>query len=274
MQQKPANLTIKVTIDGEPLPTIEETVLLRSINDCPFYVQTGEDKANIDDLEDISITYAAYVNENHPWIDGLLREALDAAQEGKLLDSFTGYQSDDPDTVMTQVFAVWNALQRRGIKYSDVSRTPPSKLVYSQTVRFLDDSVNAAQANCVDGSVLMASILQKIGIDSSLVMVPGHCFLAFSDGNKKDPKMFGLETTMLGQDNLNSVDDLPNLPDEAKQEEFAASLKTFTAAVNTGTEALKEHAKEFEADDDPAYQLISIAEARELGVMPLGAEEE
>ncbi len=268
-QQKPANLTIKVTVNGKRLPEIQETVLLRSINECPFYVVTGEGD---EDLEDISVTFAAYVNENHPWIDGLLKEALDAAKENDLIDSFTGYQSGDRDVVISQVFAIWNALQRRGIKYSDVSTAPPSKLVYSQTVRFVDDTVTSAQANCVDGSVLMASILRRIGLDAYLVMVPGHCFLAFSDGNKENPTLFGLETTMLGNNNLQPVKFLPKLPAQVKKKEFAASLKTFSAALSTGDERIKEHKDAFESEDDPDIQLISISAARKLGVMPLGAE--
>jgi hypothetical protein len=103
---------------------------------------------------------------------------------------------------MLQVFAVWNILQRRGIKYSDISATTPSKFVVSQTVRFLDQSIEATQANCVDGSVLMASILREIGINSYLLMVPGHCFLAFDLGKGEDDEIVGLETTMLGNADL------------------------------------------------------------------------
>ena len=267
-QQKPANLKIKVTIDGEVVSEIDETIQLRSINDCPFYVMLDDEG---EDLEDISVTFAAYVNENHPWIDGILKEALTAAKEPGLINSFTGYQSGSADEVISQVFAVWNALQRRSIKYSDVSTTLPSKFVYAQTVRFLDDSVQASQANCVDGSVLMASILRKIGLDAYLVMVPGHCFLGFSDGNEEDKTMFFLETTMLGSDNLKSVADLPNLPEKLKQDEFAASYKTFVAALEQGKATYLEHAAAFESEEDPNTQLISITEARNLGVMPIGA---
>ena len=83
------------------------------------------------------------------------------------MTSFTGYQSEDADEVLLQVFAVWNVLQRRGIKYSDISKTTPNSVVTSQTVRFMDESLKSTQANCVDGSVLMASILEKIGIKST-----------------------------------------------------------------------------------------------------------
>ena len=268
-QQKPANLKIKVSVDDEVIAEIDETVLLRSINDCPYYVKLDEDG---EDLEDISVTFAAYVNENHPWIDGLLKEALSATNGQDLIDGFTGYQSGNQEEVLSQVFAIWNALQRRGIKYCDVSTAPPSKFVYSQTVRFLDDTVQSSQANCVDGSVLMASILRRIGLDAYLVMVPGHCFLAFSDGNEENPTLFGLETTMLGSDNLKPVAELPKLPSKLKQKEFAASHATFVSALETGKNQMTEHSEAFKANDDPDTQLISISAAREMGVMPLGAD--
>lgn len=160
------------------------------------------------------------------------------------------------DEVISQVFAVWSALQRRGIKYSDVSTTLPSKSVYAQTVRFLDDSVQASQANCVDGSVMMASILRKIGLDAYLVMVPGHCFLGFSDGNEENKTMFFLETTMLGSDNLKSVADLPNLPEKVKQAEFAASYKTFVAALEQGKAIYEEDEAVLESEEgyDPGWK--------------------
>ncbi len=268
-QQKPANLKIKVTIDEEEIADIDETVLLRSVNDCPFYIKL--DDAG-EDLEDVSVTFAAYVNENHPWIDGLLKEALSAAKDQELINGFTGYQSGSQEEVLAQVFAIWNALQRRGIKYSDVSTSPPSKFVYSQTVRFLDDTVKSSQANCVDGSVLMASILRRIGLDAYLVMVPGHCFLAFSDGDKENPTLFGLETTMLGSDNLKPVVELPKLPSKLKQKEFAASHATFASALEAGKSQIIENEEGFKSNEDPDTQLISISKARQMGVMPLGAE--
>ena len=270
-QQKPANLKIRVSFDGEVVAEIDETVQLRSINDCPFYVKLDDDGQ---DVEDISVTFAAYVNENHPWIDGILKEALKAAKESNLINGFTGYQSGSQDEVISQVFAIWNALQRRGIKYSDVSTTIPSKFVYSQTVRFLDDTVQSSQANCVDGSVLMASVLRRIGLDAYLVMVPGHCFLGFSDGKKENPTMFFLETTMLGSDNLKPVAELPKLPAKLKQDEFSASYKTFVSALEQGKAHYTENEKAFESNDDPNTQLISITEARNLGVMPLSASPE
>lgn len=264
-QQRPINVTFQATVNGVAVPDDHETYVMRSINDCMFYVLMDDEG---EDFDDFSWLFAAYVNENHPEVDMILKEALKSG----IVSDFSGYQSDEPKDVMMQVFAIWNALQRRGIKYSDVSHTLPSKYVVSQTVRFLDDSVRATQANCVDGSVLMASVLSKIGITSYLVMVPGHCFLAFDLGDGEDAKRIGLETTMLGNDEIRSVEEIANLTEKAKLTEFKASYKTFTSAVKIGNANLKKYKTELEDDSedaDPDIQLISIPDARDLGIMPI-----
>ena len=51
--------------------------------------------------------------------------------------------------------------------------------VFSQRVRFLAETWDDRSANCVDGSVLIASVLQRIGLRSFLVLVPGHAFVGF-----------------------------------------------------------------------------------------------
>jgi hypothetical protein len=261
-QQRPVNASFKVTVNGKTLDERNETCVIKSINDCPFYVIWDEEAG---DYEDLSWIFAAYVNENHPWVDGILKEAINSG----LVNSFTGYQSGDPEEVIMQVFAIWNVLQRKGIKYSDISTTTPSTCVVSQTVRFLDQSIEATQANCVDGTVLMASILQKIGINSYLVMVPGHCFLAFDTGNGEDDLILGLETTMLGNDDLEPVSELANLPEKKLIKGFEASYLTFGNAIEAGNASLEEHADAFEDGSDPSIQLISIKDARELGISPI-----
>jgi hypothetical protein len=267
-QQKPANLTIRVFVDDEEIAALNETIQWKAVSDCPFYVILDDEEASLDD---ISITFAAYVNENHPWIDGLLKEALDATKELGLT-GFTGYQMGSQDEVMLQVFAVWNALQRRGIKYSDISTNIPSKRVFSQSVRMVDESIKASQANCVDGSVLMASILRKIGMDVDLVMVPGHCLLAFTDGDKENPTRFFLETTMLGNNELQPVSKLPDLPESSRKGEFKASYETFAAALVAGLEHYSNNEEAFLSQEDPNVQLISISAARDMGVIPLSAQ--
>jgi hypothetical protein len=104
-------------------------------------------------------------------------------------------------------------------------------------------------------------------------MVPGHCYLAFDTGNDEEADRYGLETTMLGNDNLKPVKEVPKLSETARKKEFQASYKTFTSAIESGTEDLEKHADDFESEEDPDIQLISISEARELGIMPIASGE-
>ena len=58
---------------------------------------------------DLGWMFAAYVNENSPIVDKILKEALAT----KIVDSFAGYQKG-PDDAMKELLAVWTALQNAG----------------------------------------------------------------------------------------------------------------------------------------------------------------
>ena len=262
-QVVPIDITMELMVDGKSHGEKTVTATLRSVNDCLFGVtEAGDDGV----FSDYSWLFAAYVNENHPWVDQTLKEALDT----DLVSSFDGYQSGNPEAVLMQVFSIWNVMQRKGLRYSNVTTTgAESDSVHSQHVRLFEESVEAAQANCVDGSVLLAAILRKIGLDPHLVTVPGHMFLAFSID---DETMVGLETTLMGAADLDEVDEkrlrsfLKFDPEEKRNEE---SWTTFEAALDSGTQALLEAAEYL--DEDPNYQLIDVASARNLGILPISS---
>ena len=155
-------------------------------------------------FHDTGIFFAAYVNEENPMIDQLLREALNT----RIVNRFLGYQGG-PEAVDNQVYALWNVLQKRKFRYSSVSNTSlSSNVVFSQRVRTFDDALESSQINCVDGSVLFASLLRAINMEPILVRTPGHMFVGYyTDANHKDMKF--LETTMIGDVDLDDF-----FPDE------------------------------------------------------------
>jgi hypothetical protein len=73
--------------------------------------------------------------------------------------------------------------------------------IASQYVRTLQESFVNTQANCVDGSVLFASVLRKLGIEPFLGIVPGHMFVGYYLDREMTTRSF-LETTMLGNEDL------------------------------------------------------------------------
>lgn len=257
-QSGPVTVTFKVQV-GDSVEEVSQTMTLRSINDCPFLVVQD------DETMDTCFMFAAYVNEQHPFVDKLLREALDT----DVVSAFTGYQTKDPQETYRQVYALWHALSERDLRYSDITTSAAdSDCVASQHVRMIDESINNAQANCVDGSVLLASLLRKVGIEPMLMMTPGHCYLAFYlDAEGK--QLAALETTLLGStpEEATELADLDELLDDEWTEEN--SWRTFTAALAIGTGDLKKNAEKFAAGDDNDYQLINIAAARKIGILPI-----
>ena len=192
-QAMPVSVAVTVEMNGEELGQKVKTLSVRSINECPLGYLDNKMK-----FHDTGIFFAAYVNEEHPMIDKLLREALNT----RIVNRFLGYQNGKPDAVDKQVYALWNVLQKRNFKYSSVSNTSlSSNVVYAQRVRTFDDALESSQINCVDGSVLFASLLRAINIEPILVRTPGHMFVGYyTDSNHKN--MNFLETTMIGDVNL------------------------------------------------------------------------
>jgi hypothetical protein len=273
-QQVPMNVAFEVDVDGESAGEKTETLQVRSINDCPFAVSNSEETVDDDNASagstEMGWMFAAYVNENHPMLDKILQEAL----ETKIVGAFR-VTTHEHDETLKQAFAIWSALQKRGLQYSSTTTTPGgSATVMSQFVRFVDQSLASTQANCVDGSVLFASILRKISIEPFLVTVPGHMYVGFYLGAGKS-QFVGLETTLLG---------VPDVADEKKPGEPPAltalrdkldpgvrsrrDWKTFAKALQTGTEDLAKNKDKIEAED-PNFQWIDLAEARADGIMPI-----
>lgn len=234
--------------------------------------ESAEESAG--EYTDMGWMFAAYVNENSPTVERVLKEALNT----KIVDSFAGYQKP-PQEIVKELFAIWTALQNRGIKYSNITTTAAdSPSVYSQHVRFVDESVANEQANCVDGSVLFASILRKLGLRSFLVTVPGHMFMGVyltADGDQR----VALETTMIGERKdeeeaaLKVMDGLSEIRAKLdKKTAGSVAWKTFATALALGTQNLEKNKAKFEAEDEPQYQIVDVNEARKDGIMPISYE--
>lgn len=199
-QAAPISVSVEVEMNGTSMGQKVRTYSVRSINECLLAYLDSKQQ-----FHDTGIFFAAYVNEEHPMIDKLLREALNT----RIVNRFLGYQLNRPESVEKQVYALWNVLQKRNFKYSSVSTSSlSSNVVFSQRVRTLDDALESSQINCVDGSVLFASLLRAINIDPILVRMPGHMFVGYYLDKAHKKKDF-LETTMIGDVNLDEF-----FPDE------------------------------------------------------------
>lgn len=202
-QAEPISVVANVEVDGKDLGQKVRTFSVRSINECllGFNKQLPDGRTR---YVSTRLFYAAYVNEENPLIDKVLREALNT----RIVRRFLGYQGT-PEMVDMQVYALWYVLQKRNFKYSSVSYSSlSSNVVYAQRVRTFEDALNSSQINCVDGSVLFASLLRAVNITPVLVQMPGHMFVGYYTDSAKKNLTF-LETTMIGDVDLDDY-----FPDE------------------------------------------------------------
>ncbi len=272
-QITPANLTFRVMLGNSDLGQKTLTVRVRSVNDCPFIVvqNPAAKTAQEAGVTPMMWMFAAFVNEHHPAVDTLLREALDT----RVVNEFAGYQKP-PEGVLKEAFAIWSALQKRGVKYSNIT-TPSaeSEYIYSQHVRFLEESLGHAQANCVDGSVLMASVLRKIGVSSFLVTVPGHMYMGFAL-DRDGKTMVYLETTMLGSVDARGAAPLAAAGDDGALQGVVDQIRaagpsgeSFVRAISEATNRTRKNAAEFNKPGS-RFLIMDLDAVRQHGIDPIG----
>jgi hypothetical protein len=234
-QMGPQSFVATLMADGQPEAEATLVCTVHSVNEAVsriFLNASGQ-------WQDTSICFAAFVNEDHPWINALLQEAM----SGGSVHSFTGYQSGAQGALL-QAQAVWDTLAARGLSYVNVATdSSTSPFVSTQYVRFLDQSVHDQGANCVDASVLFASILRRIGLRPVLLFRPGHCFTGFYDA-PDGGRLVAFETTMLG-----------SAPFPAAAAEGSKELQSTLPFLGT-----------------PQYSIVDIALCRQHGINPIPFE--
>lgn len=231
--------TAHVTVET-PDGTFEDTKRfeVRSINDCVLGAMHEGEFINMRFL------FAAYVNESNASLDRILGHALKKGY----VDSFIGYQGTRAD-VIKQAGAIYKALQDLGFKYSSITTSSgTSKTIFTQHVRFVGESLETSQANCVDGTVLMASLFMKIGLNPVIISVPGHAFVGvYKSTAKKMEFLVPIETTVIDG-------------------------SSFDYAMKVGQKKVTDHEEKFADSENMRYLIIDVREAREAGIDPIQEE--
>ncbi len=241
-----------VRLEGRGMKTVERQfkLLVHPLDEALYFVREGDARI------DLGWAFAAWVDPGDPVIDDLL--ALANVDVGKV-----NAAALDRDGRLGLVRSLWVALEQRGLRYADegagISQGP---VVYSQRVRLLSSIWNERVANCLDGSVLIASALERLGIGSLLVLVPGHAFVGFYTDNDRHEAEF-LETTLLGFRKARSGSE------ESIARVRQRALVGFIAARRAGRERYQLALPKLDGRHRPDYALIDISTARAYGIMPL-----
>ena len=238
VQATPVSVVIQAQVGHHREREKVRTFSVRSINECLLGYYRPYDNGKQRRFIDRRQLFAAYVNEDNPQIDQVLREALNT----RIVNRFVGYQGDSA-TVVRQVYALWNVLQRRGFKYSSISNSSLSSgVVAAQRVRTFDDALASSQINCLVGF--------------------------YTDREMRHANY--LETTMVGNVNLDDY-----FPDEKLDSTMAhrtkneASLLTFNKAMEYAQNNMRRYDKFFK-NNTVGYTLLPITSEVRRKIQPIG----
>jgi len=161
--------------------------------------------------------------------------------DGSILGYQKGNFSSIASAVDAQVQAVYEVLREKEILYVNNSNAGS----VGQKIKYPIEVLRSKNANCIEGALLFAAILESMSLQPAIVEIPGHAFLAWrtsEDGSVYDY----LETTVA----------------------WGANPATYGYAKTSGATKFAEH---FAADNTPiddGSSIIDISNARKLGIMP------
>lgn len=182
---------------------------------------------------DLSRYYAAWVTPYERSVQQCIRQAATLNKGGQMW----GYQGNSA-AVTRQVKALYEALKAADLTYvSSVLDYGTTERQMTQRTRLPRESLEFKSANCIDGTVLMASLLEGVSLNPAIRMVPGHAFVGWETGFETGEFEY-LETTMIG-------------------------THDFKAACASGN---KQHEKAAIFDD---AEPLSIARLRSEGIFPM-----
>jgi hypothetical protein len=135
----------------------------------------------------------AFVTPNAPAVMEFLGRATALHPTQQLV----GYQGDAA-VVAAQVKAAFEALKAANIRYvNSVIQFTPGSGSNNQRVRLPRETLAQASSNCIDGTLVMASLLEAMSLNPGIVIVPGHAFLAWETKPNSGQWSY-VETTMIG----------------------------------------------------------------------------
>lgn len=215
-QQGIIDLTFTCYINDEEVDVKNVRLNYRPTNECLMSL-IGKDGR----YHDYRWLFAAYVDEDHPKIDGILSEILSQG----IVTTFDGAKNEKK--VETQMRAIWYYALNRGLSYSSITCTSNgSKKTNSQYIRFFDDVYVNRQANCIDACVFFSSIMRKVGLLPVIFVDPCHAYLGYyTDKSKK--KIALLETTITGWVNLPELDEHYDAESGLLEEKYYAKISKY-----------------------------------------------
>ena len=233
--QADLHVTVSYLQAGEPKLVLDQTrqTLVTSRRDFPWSIK------GFTQFENYQLV-VAMITPSDPSVEQLIRVAADYDPSGQMA---SGYEStnDYDGSVSQRLSDVWQA-EATDYKLTYISTPITFASGSSQRIRLPGEVLDGASGNCIELTLLYASVVEALGMQAALVLVPGHAYIAVRVDDQNDNYYF-IETTLIGQ-------------------------TTFDNALTYGlSEWTKDSTGVHNGDSD--YGWIDVETARAKGIVPI-----
>ena len=229
------HVTVSYLDAGQPRTVLDQTspTLITSRRDFPWTIKGFTQQENWE-------LVVAMVTPTDPGVEGLIRAAA-AYDPNKVMTSGYTEQNDDTGTVWQRLSNVWQA-ETDDYSLTYIGTTDSFASGSSQRIRLPAEVLDQASGNCIELTLLYAATAEAMGLESAIIMIPGHAYVAIRLDKQNDSYYF-IETTMIG----------------------GATFKDAAHEGNIEWTAAQPHV----ANSDQDYGWVDIAQARADGVLPI-----
>ena len=260
--QRPASLTVRVARGEEELAVKRFDLTLLAAN---AWVWESP-------IDDFGLMLPAFVMPNHPSLRPILDDASRRLAAAGLNSGLSGYQGDAAQ-VAGIAAAIYESVRALGITYVD----PPASWdmmsnpsTFGQRIRTPGEVIAERAGTCIDTAVLIASLLENVGLNPILTLVPKHALVGYwrtdADDSSFPASIWPIKSAM------NLVDDGHIALFETTTVCGGPDSEPFAVAVNEGRRRVVEYGA-LEASTESQSRFIDVVPARRRNrVFPIPAK--
>lgn len=189
---------------------------------------------------------ASWVTPKGKSVEELVHKAEDKA--GGKISSTKNMNDEDFKVLVKNLF---NTVKDEDITYN--TNTITFGVGTAQRIRNPELTLESKSASSIDGSVLLASLFENVGLRPYIVILSEHAIVGVSRRDKVNDRIY-IETTLLGRSTIESI---------------LSFESTFTAATNAGKEAYNKGYSQSVHQGSGIFTVVDVTKARREGVLPI-----
>lgn len=180
---------------------------------------------------------ASWVTPHDDMIERVLSEAKTYTPDRRLpgYENWKSAAEQEQETLL-EARAIYSAVKKMGLSYVKSSATLGGNKGTSERVRMPRVTLSRNSGNCIDAAVLYASLFENLGMEPSVVIVPGHAYVGVRVSQGSNQFLF-IDAALTGR-------------------------SSFPAAVSSATVGLAKQ-------PSSATKKVLIEEARAVGIYPM-----